>query len=104
MENPYHLSRQFAAIKNASQEEEANVGVMWLEDWPGLQLLFSITMTQKRQHYRIIDKMDVGLSKNLGSHLRPHIQDIGLLIVHHIRPRISVFWGSRFSTWLILAD
>jgi hypothetical protein len=51
MEKPYHLSRQFAAVKNASQEEEANVGVMWLEDWPGLQLLFSITMTQKQQHY-----------------------------------------------------
>jgi hypothetical protein len=59
MEKPYHLSRQFAAVKNASQEEEANVGVMWLEDWPGLQLLFSITMTQKQQHYWILDKMDV---------------------------------------------
>jgi len=42
MEKPYHLSRQFTDVKNASQEEEANVGVMWLEGWPGLQLLFSM--------------------------------------------------------------
>jgi hypothetical protein len=89
MEKPYHLSRQFAAVKNASQEEEANVGVMWLEDWPGLQLLFSITMTRKQQRYWILDKWTLSLSKNLGSHLRPHILDIGLLIVHRIRPRIQ---------------
>jgi hypothetical protein len=33
---PYCLSHPSFAIKNASQGEEAKVGVTWLEGWPGL--------------------------------------------------------------------
>jgi len=41
MDKPYHLHRQFVTVKNASQEEEAKVGVMRLEDWPGSPLIIS---------------------------------------------------------------
>jgi len=64
VDKPYHPSYPSSTVKNASQEEEANVGVMWFEDWPGLQLLFSITTTQKQQHYWMLDKWKLCLSKN----------------------------------------
>jgi hypothetical protein len=50
VDKPYCLSHPSFVIKNASQEKEGN-GVMWLEGWPGLQLPFSLTTTQKQQHY-----------------------------------------------------
>jgi len=53
VDKPYNLSHSFLTVKNASQKEEGKrVGVMWLESWPGLQLLFSLTTMQKQQHYR----------------------------------------------------
>jgi hypothetical protein len=52
MDKPYHLSRQIVIVKNASQEEEGKSrSDVWLEGWPGMQLLFSITTTQKKKHY-----------------------------------------------------
>jgi hypothetical protein len=42
MASLYILSVTSIAIKNASQEKEAEVGVMGLESWPGLKLPFSI--------------------------------------------------------------
>jgi hypothetical protein len=38
VDKPYCFSRLSPAVKNAGQEEEAKVGVMWLDGWPGLQL------------------------------------------------------------------
>jgi len=52
VDKPYSLSHSSLAVKNASQKEEGKrVGVMWLEGWPGLQLLFSIATAQEQQHY-----------------------------------------------------
>ena len=38
MDKPYCFSHPSLVVKNASQEEEGKVGVMWLDGWPGLQL------------------------------------------------------------------
>jgi len=47
VDKPYFLSYPSLTAKNASQKEEGNrIGVMWLEGWPGLLLLFSIATVQ----------------------------------------------------------